>query len=139
VRIEEELADRWTPGEPSLFTLISWLNEQTHLWEIEPATAAAGANPEPHSPPARGEGERAGPRPDPPPAHDDEMSALMAAVRGRIVTGDPVVERKSTFQAHVCPLSSQREFQAFQRVLLENNKIRNATHNVRDGGGVGEG
>ena len=55
-----------------------------------------------------------------PPA--DEEAELMAAVAPRIVSGEPMAERKSTFQAHVCRVADAREVAAVIAVLLQNNK-----------------
>lgn len=55
---------------------------------------------------------------------------LIQAVEGRIVSGEPVVERKSTFQAHVARVHSAEEAGAVVEALLRNNKVRAATHNI---------
>ncbi|KAL6755373.1 ribosomal protein S5 domain 2-type protein [Haematococcus lacustris] len=59
-----------------------------------------------------------------------EVAFLLESVRSRIVSGLPVTERKSTFQAHVAKVDSAQEAQAMVTALLENNKIRGATHNI---------
>jgi hypothetical protein len=46
----------------------------------------------------------------------------MAAVAPRIVSGAPLTERRSTFQAHVCRVTDAREVEAVIAVLLQNNK-----------------
>jgi hypothetical protein len=51
-----------------------------------------------------------------------EEAALMAAVAGRIVSGEPMTERRSTFQAHVARVADAREVAAVIAVLLQNNK-----------------
>ncbi|KAI8465318.1 MAG: impact-like protein [Monoraphidium minutum] len=52
----------------------------------------------------------------------------MAAVAARMVSGEPLVERRSTFQAHACRVTDVREVAAVVAVLLQNNKIRGASH-----------
>lgn len=57
------------------------------------------------------------------PAHVDRMACL-------IVSGEPVVERKSAFQAHVAPVASVGDVKAAVAALLRVPKIRNCTHNI---------
>eukprot|EP00775_Hariotina_reticulata_P011907 gene11907-12051_t len=57
-------------------------------------------------------------------------AALMDLMRARITSGEPFTERKSTFQAHVAPVTDVDQVKAVVAVLLESNKIRNATHNI---------
>lgn len=54
----------------------------------------------------------------------------IATISARIVSGDPFVERRSTFQAHLCPVSSRKEVDLVKHVLMQINKIRNASHNM---------
>lgn len=56
--------------------------------------------------------------------------SIMAGITDHIISGDPFTERKSTFQAHLCPVTSIDQVKAVVAVLLQNNKIRNATHNI---------
>eukprot|EP01138_Halocafeteria_seosinensis_P001058 gb/GECG01001082.1/.p1 GENE.gb/GECG01001082.1/~~gb/GECG01001082.1/.p1 ORF type:complete len:287 (+),score=62.24 gb/GECG01001082.1/:1-861(+) len=44
--------------------------------------------------------------------------------------GDPVTEKKSTFQAHVATVKSKEEVEAVMRQLLNSKKIQKATHNI---------
>lgn len=62
---------------------------------------------------------------------EEEAFALeLAGIRARIVSGEPFTERRSTFQAHLCAVSNRREVDLVRHVLLQHNKIRNATHNM---------
>jgi hypothetical protein len=56
----------------------------------------------------------------------------MAAVADRIVSGEPLTERKSTFQAHVARVTDPKEVAAVIAVLLQSNKCAG-------GGGAGFG
>lgn len=47
-----------------------------------------------------------------------------------IVHGQPITERKSTFQAHVASVHSVEDVQSVMQALLAVNKIRAATHNI---------
>jgi len=48
----------------------------------------------------------------------------------KISHGEPFVDRKSTFQAHLAKATNLKEVNAVRSVLLENRKIANATHNI---------
>lgn len=62
---------------------------------------------------------------------EEEALALeLTSIRARVVSGEPFTERRSTFQAHLCPVSSRREVDLVRHVLLQHNKIRHATHNM---------
>lgn len=47
-----------------------------------------------------------------------------------IFHGEPMVDRKSVFQAHVATVSSVADVEATKTHLLRNRKISNATHNI---------
>ncbi|XP_022083903.1 protein IMPACT-like [Acanthaster planci] len=45
--------------------------------------------------------------------------------------GEPITDRRSTFQAHLAaPISTAQQVTQVRRMLLENRKIANATHNI---------
>lgn len=47
------------------------------------------------------------------------------------LTGQPFVDRKSTFQAHVCRVSSAEDVRyALDELLLSNSKLQRASHNM---------
>ncbi|KAI8068696.1 ribosomal protein S5 domain 2-type protein [Gongronella butleri] len=48
----------------------------------------------------------------------------------KIYSGDPLVDRKSTFVAHIAAVHNTDEIQAVMDTLLSNNKIFRATHNM---------
>ena len=47
-----------------------------------------------------------------------------------IVSGEILVDRKSTFQAHLAPVQSANDVAELLLVLKSNNKIARATHNI---------
>jgi hypothetical protein len=47
-----------------------------------------------------------------------------------IVSGEILVDRKSTFQAHLAPVRSTQDVAELLAVLKSNNKIARATHNI---------
>lgn len=53
---------------------------------------------------------------------DGERRRMEEEVATRIVSGAPMTERRSTFQAHVCRVSSPEEVGAVISVLLRNSK-----------------
>lgn len=47
------------------------------------------------------------------------------------ITGEPLMDRKSTFQAHVCRVSTESEVKEALRQLMDgNSKLQRATHNM---------
>ncbi|XP_078690351.1 protein IMPACT-B-like [Branchiostoma floridae x Branchiostoma belcheri] len=44
--------------------------------------------------------------------------------------GEPITDKRSTFQAHLAPVVSVRQVKQVQGKLMENKKIANATHNI---------
>lgn len=97
----QSLHAAFTPGEVVLFTWVDHLLTTPESWQ---PPAAAPAEPPPAAKPP-------GPRPP-------------------ITHGEPVTERKSTFQAHVAPVKRVEEVQSVMASLLAVNKIRSATHNI---------
>lgn len=57
--------------------------------------------------------------------------AHAAAVAAAIVSGEPVTERKSTFQAHLAPIHSREDVAAVMAALLQNNKIAKVPQMLR--------
>ncbi|XP_060527747.1 protein IMPACT-B-like isoform X2 [Cylas formicarius] len=47
-----------------------------------------------------------------------------------VIHGPIIVDRKSTFQGHMCSIKNQKQFRQFLEYLLENKKIAQATHNI---------
>ena len=44
--------------------------------------------------------------------------------------GEPITDRKSTFQAHLCHVQSMDDVILFKTMILSNKKFKNATHNI---------
>lgn len=61
---------------------------------------------------------------------DAKLEAAMAEVAEAVVHGEPCTEKRSTFQAHLVPATSMKHVEALMELLLQNNKIRAATHNI---------
>ena len=47
-----------------------------------------------------------------------------------ILHGEPITDRKSTFQAHLVKVSSEDQMEYALRELKKNRKVANATHNI---------
>lgn len=61
---------------------------------------------------------------------DDEMARAAAEVVGSVMHGEPFTEKRSTFQAHLAPATSMGHVGALMELLMQNNKIRAASHNI---------
>lgn len=114
-----EMIDQ-TPGEPVLFTVLSFLRE-----ELATATAN-GADDDDEGGLAQLEAAAL--------TEVDYRDLAAASGGGReieIVHGTPWVDRKSTFQAHIARVKSLDDVRAVLGVLCSNTKIARATHNIR--------
>ncbi|XP_065828540.1 protein IMPACT-A-like isoform X2 [Oscarella lobularis] len=112
-------------GEPVLFQWVEWIRE--FFESRKEASSSTPSATQSHS------------------ADSDEEIAETAASdyqnRFRVVEaasvvcppishGQPLVDRKSTFQAHLAPIHSTLQVQIVIDHLLENSKIAHATHNI---------
>mmetsp|Transcript_14040 Transcript_14040/g.42381 ORF Transcript_14040/g.42381 Transcript_14040/m.42381 type:complete len:239 (-) Transcript_14040:1148-1864(-) len=62
--------------------------------------------------------------------NEEAQAARARAVTASIVSGEPHTERKSTFQAHVAPVTCKEDVELVMAALLSNNKIQRASHNM---------
>lgn len=60
----------------------------------------------------------------------DEVENPYEELSVKIIHGEPLVDRKSVFQAHACQVSSLDEVKEVVRIIKENKKTSTATHNV---------
>eukprot|EP01026_Neomeris_dumetosa_P064015 TRINITY_DN6080_c0_g1_i2.p1 TRINITY_DN6080_c0_g1~~TRINITY_DN6080_c0_g1_i2.p1 ORF type:complete len:328 (-),score=43.07 TRINITY_DN6080_c0_g1_i2:481-1428(-) len=129
----KEMDKFYEPGNPCLFSAIEWLTEQQDLWALPDSNQN-------HIPQDEGveedvvinlgrEQELSAVAQVALALQDDELQ-LMHEVSKKIVHGEPFTERKSTFQAHCLHVKCIEEVEAMMKVLLQNNKIRHATHNI---------
>lgn len=65
-----------------------------------------------------------------PSSHQEPPAAAPLGPTPPITHGEPVTDRKSTFQAHVATVTSVEEVSAVMSTLLAVNKLRSATHNI---------
>lgn len=63
-------------------------------------------------------------------AAPDLVACKPAVEAPEIFHGDPFVDRKSTFQAHVAQVGSAEEVEAVMAALLADRKVAKATHNI---------
>jgi hypothetical protein len=66
-------------------------------------------------------------------SHDAAGSSLAFDPKGSTFTwtsGEPLTDRKSSFQAHACRIASEQDVKTALQQLLSNNKIMKATHNM---------
>ncbi|GAX78693.1 hypothetical protein CEUSTIGMA_g6131.t1 [Chlamydomonas eustigma] len=131
------------PGEVVLFRYIEWLKDQPQLYNVDAVKAcSAAALDKAHDPQdvnlpiAEKVDAKEASSYDMGPAIQglhkggDANSELVVEVRQRIVSGPPIIEKKSTFQAHLASVNSVEEVTAVMDALLQVTKIANATHNI---------
>jgi hypothetical protein len=54
-----------------------------------------------------------------------------SATRYAWISGEPLVDKKSTFQAHLCAVHTEQQVEeAFQQLITSSSKIQRATHNM---------
>ncbi|OQR90397.1 impact-like protein [Achlya hypogyna] len=65
-------------------------------------------------------------------AHEapEALVTLAAPFLASIKTGEPITDRKSTFQAHAVAVTSVQQVNEFVEFLLQDRKIARATHNM---------
>eukprot|EP01024_Parvocaulis_polyphysoides_P013676 TRINITY_DN15373_c0_g1_i1.p1 TRINITY_DN15373_c0_g1~~TRINITY_DN15373_c0_g1_i1.p1 ORF type:complete len:313 (-),score=56.21 TRINITY_DN15373_c0_g1_i1:280-1218(-) len=133
-----EMEKLFQPGEPNLFVAIEWLREQEDLWALPDHQNNQYSSQEEESNPLTMENQEQNQRDEnclseieqvALALQDDELM-MMNEIAPKIVHGEPNTERKSTFQAHCLHVKSIEEVEAMIKVLLQNNKIRHATHNI---------
>jgi len=130
------IEDLFVPGEVVGFAFLSWVQEQWEqfgftLQTAKDATDGADENTVAVEAGGRSDGKESesiladGAGGSCIGAH--ELSDMWAR---KIFHGEPLVEKKSTFQAHVAPVTCIEDVEQVMDVLLSNNKIRGATHNI---------
>ena len=62
---------------------------------------------------------------------DSASEDTKTTTRYKWITGEPLVDRKSTFQAHLCHVSTERDvYAALDQLIRGSSKIQRATHNM---------
>ncbi|KAG2436931.1 hypothetical protein HXX76_006450 [Chlamydomonas incerta] len=122
----------FTPGEVVLYNYVEWLKEQELLWSVPAGPGGVGGGKGQADAAAGGEGGGGG--------TSRRAAAVKEAVREaevvellralKVTSGEPYIEKKSTFQAHVAPVKSFEEVAAVMDALLSISKVRAATHNI---------
>ncbi|KAG2483524.1 hypothetical protein HYH03_017631 [Edaphochlamys debaryana] len=129
-----ELEKMWSPGEVCLYNWVEWLKEAELLWNAPTAPGPSGRGARKQEEGEGEGGEGTGPAASRRAAGVKEAAreaeALELLRQLRVTSGEPYVEKKSTFQAHVAPVSSFEEVTLVMDALLSISKIRAATHNI---------
>jgi len=125
--LAHQMEKMFRPGEVVMYTWIAFLQEE---WEqrkppAPPPLAGTGTD-TPTAPPSAAEQKESLAINEESARHID----LMRRIAAKIVHGEPLTEKKSTFQAHVVPIKDPAEVPPIIEYLLQNNKIRAATHNI---------
>ncbi|CAI5468769.1 unnamed protein product [Closterium sp. Yama58-4] len=136
-------------GEVVIFQWVEWIKEQEWVWQHAPLLTDLHETEGQES--SRGEGREAAGEGETGAAETAEATARRggggrgeegkvgeSAEEGAgeveralgIVHGVPFTEKRSTFQAHLAPVSSPADVAAVMDVLLANRKIAGATHNI---------
>jgi len=107
--LERGLADVWrsAPGCVALFNYVEWLRAQLQD-AVDAPVGDSGDDPQARA----------------------QQTHLLLRVAARIMHGEPLMDRKSTFQAHLCACESTQEVEAFLICLLDNKRVAAATHNI---------
>lgn len=122
--IVSRLLSLWSPGESVLYAWAELLQEE---WQQRAP---------PEQPPAFQTGNKPTNVPllmetdshkSPTSGHGDQYEPAFAT---KIIHGEPITEKRSTFQAHLAPVNSVLDVNDVMEFLLRNNKIRSATHNI---------
>ncbi|KAK9866859.1 hypothetical protein WJX84_005915 [Apatococcus fuscideae] len=127
-RLAEQLKARFSPGSgPVIYDWLEWLKEENLLDELvpQPAQLSADANQQEAQ-----EQVAAGVAAEQAAATARDFLSHLDDVSSQIVHGEPITEKRSTFQAHLAAVKSMEEVQEVMEALLQNNKIQNATHNI---------
>ena len=115
-------------GEEVIFVYLTWLSQQRELFGEAEAEEEALDGEEGEGEEGQEEGSRDIPPVLSPDPVDDAEEIMIQAIGDRIVTGTPVVEKRSTFLAHCCRVDNVAEVKFVIRALLRSSKIRQATH-----------
>ncbi|GLI69689.1 hypothetical protein VaNZ11_014377 [Volvox africanus] len=138
----KQLATLFTPGDVVLYNWVEWLREQEIFWAVPSAPSQQvlhnGKQQQREHREQRGdegaeeEGATHGSSRRPATIKEGirEAEAVELLRAMRVTSGEPYVEKKSTFQAHVAPVRSFEEVAAVMDALLSVSKIRDATHNI---------
>jgi hypothetical protein len=116
--IAHQLQSMFNPGEVVIFAWATWLQEE---WErLAPRgdeLAVCVADADAQLPASSGDKHAIA-----------SPSTLPVANPVQFISGEPLMEKKSTFQAHLAVVTTCEQVQAVMTTLLDNSKIRNATH-----------
>lgn len=124
-----ELESQFTAGEVALYTWVEWLKEQQHLWAPAPEPKQITCEREDSDAELAHAVQQADLNAQQEASHLEERAAFGMA-EDQITHGEPFTEHKSTFQAHLAPVTSAEDVERCMNTLLQHNKIRNATHNI---------
>ncbi|EFJ41263.1 hypothetical protein VOLCADRAFT_119765 [Volvox carteri f. nagariensis] len=123
----KQMEAMFTPGEVVLYNWVEWLREQHDmLWAVPSVRQQAQKQQGQEGEGGGGTSRRAAQPQEA--VREAEVMELLGALR--VTSGVPYVEKKSTFQAHVAPVSSFEQVTAVMDALLSVSKIRAATHNI---------
>lgn len=127
--LEAELGDLFVVGSGALYSWIEFLREYLREWLLEAMDNISGLKEkfsienEPNEPDSRLK--------EPEVIANSINNSISANNLPKIYhSSEPLIDRKSTFEAHCAQVYSVEDVDAVMEYLLSQNKIRRATHNI---------
>ncbi|KAK9863243.1 hypothetical protein WJX84_006474 [Apatococcus fuscideae] len=123
----DQLQARFSPGcGPVIYDWLEWLRGEGLLDDLLPGQGETPAGTkEPHA-----EAAAASTAAEEAASSAQEYLSHLDEVGSHILHGEPITEKRSTFQAHLARVDTAKGVQEVMEALLKNNKIQNATHNI---------
>lgn len=133
--LESQLERMFTPGDVVGFTWLSWVQSEVEelcpgLISGEPSAGGDGGGTEAHAKTMVVTEKETVKNEKMTMEVCNSASSADKEWEGKIFHAEPLVERKSAFQAHVAAVTSLDQVQEVMDTLLSNGKIRAATHNI---------
>lgn len=105
---EQAVREAWVAGQPSLFPIIQYIQDNIPQPD-QPGPVVGGSIP--------------------PPVGTGPPNKLVEETI-KIYTGNPIVDKKSIFQAFACRVYSKEDVDLFTQTMYQRPKTRRATHNI---------
>ena len=104
--LEKCMTESFEAGEPVIFTWAEMLREKLQEYDLEKTSV------------------------EPEKVLEEKNLTPKKLPPIEIFSGEPIIDRKSTFQAFFAKVSTCKDAKRFREQLLENQKIARATHNM---------
>eukprot|EP00912_Choanoflagellata_sp_UC4_P002358 UC4_evm3s1483 len=127
------ISSSFQPGEPILFNIVEELRcsiEDIDISQLSPTDTSVDDNPRERTDNDAEIAACLGIMAVDSDTAADTFSATSSVSLDQIKHGEPLIDRKSTFQAHLASVTSIQQVKDVQEILLSNGKIARATHNI---------